>query len=157
MQDIRFYKRDAAQYGFMSNFHPAPFQLDGVRYSTVEHYYVSMKSHDQAYKNAILSAETPGRAKRLGDDAHKKSMFVQGQAARRSDWEQEKFAIMERGVRAKFEQNPSLMVALQATGNIPLLEDSPTDLVWGTGPIDEFGKYPGQNMLGRILMKVRGG
>ena len=156
-QDIRFYQRDSHQYGFLSNFFPAPFELDGVRFPTLEHYYVYMKSEDQSFRDRISSAETPGRAKRLGDDKHKKSLFVQGQASKRPDWEQVKFQVMERGVQAKFEQNPELMAKLQATAPMELLEDSPTDLVWGTGHIDEQGNYPGKNMLGVILMKVRGG
>jgi predicted NAD-dependent protein-ADP-ribosyltransferase YbiA (DUF1768 family) len=60
--------------------------LDGIRYPDVERYYISMKSDDEAFKRVIIAAETPGRAKRLGDDKHKKSLFLQG-VSKRPDWD----------------------------------------------------------------------
>lgn len=152
--EIRFYNRDRERYGFLSNFHPAPFTINGVTYGTVEHFYVAAKSQAQSYKNAILAAPTPGKAKRLGSADHKQSLFKQG-AVLRPDWEQTKFGVMMTGVSAKFKQNSHLMDALKATQPAVLLEDSPTDLVWGTGPIDEMGRFPGQNILGKILMQIR--
>jgi ribA/ribD-fused uncharacterized protein len=154
-QEIRFYDRDQEQYGFLSNFYPAPFVIDGVNYPTVEHFYVTMKSEDPEYRRQILASPTPGKAKRLGDARHKQSLFVKGMARLRDDWESVKYSVMEVGVRAKFTQNVALGVALKATGSVVLVEDSPGDLVWGTGPIDEKGNYRGQNLLGKILMEVR--
>ena len=107
-----FYGRDREQYGFMSNFYHAPFQLNGITYPDVEHYYVSMNKN---FKDAVMNAETPGRAKRLGDDSHKKSFFVQGLSKKKRDWEQIKFNVMEEGVFAKFTQHPDLMSALKAS------------------------------------------
>lgn len=154
-EDIRFYLRDKEQYGFLSNFYPSPFIIDNVRYSTVEHYYVSMKSDDLNYKQKIINSETPGRAKRLGDDNHKKSFFVNNLYKKKENWEEIKFEIMEKALYAKFSQNLTLKNALKATSPKLLLEDSPTDLIWGTGVIDNNGNYYGNNMLGKLLMKIR--
>jgi N-glycosidase YbiA len=148
---ILFYQRDREQYGFLSNFHPSPIVIDGIHYNTVEHFYQSMKSEDQNYRNSVMSAPTPGKAKRLGTPGHKQSSLTQLPP----DWETRKFEIMNKGVLAKFTQNPDLKAALKNTRSSQLLEDSPTDLVFGTGPIDEQGQFPGKNMLGVILMDVR--
>ena len=154
-QDIRFYGRDRSQYGFLSNFHPSTFKIGNITFPTVEHYYVLMKSDSPEYQAAILGSLTPGIAKRLGDANHKKSWFVQGLAPLRPNWQQIKYSVMEQGLRAKFGQNPELMRKLKATAPAILLEDSPTDLEWGTGPIDENGNFAGKNNLGKLLMKIR--
>jgi ribA/ribD-fused uncharacterized protein len=150
---ILFYGRDREQYGFMSNFHMAPFELDGQRWPSVEHYYMAMKSERDDYRQQILGAHSPGKAKRLGDsraEPHKQSLFRKGHALR-ADWDSIKVDVMRRAVYAKFSQNPGLKQALLATGNAELIEDSPRDMFWGSG-----ADGSGQNWLGRILMEVRG-
>jgi ribA/ribD-fused uncharacterized protein len=136
---ILFYARDREQYGFLSNFHLAPFELDGQRWPSVEHYYVAAKSTNPNFTQQILATPKPGKVKRLGYTI-----------ALRPDWEQVKLSVMFRAVKAKFTQNSSLAQALKATGNMELVEDSPTDAIWGVGA-DGTGK----NWLGKILMQVR--
>ena len=58
---------------------------------------------------------------------------------------------MRRAVRAKFEQHPDIRAVLLGTGDEELIEDAPNDYYWGCG---EEGT--GKNMLGKILMEVRG-
>jgi len=148
---ILFYNRDRERYGFLSNFHPAPFELDGEVWPTVEHYYMAMKSEDPAYRQQIMAAPTPGKAKRLGDSKEnpaKQSLFRTG-IALNPNWNTEKLKVMQRAVAAKFSQNPQLKQALLQTGNAELIEDSPTDSFWG------IGNGSGQNWLGKILMDVR--
>lgn len=156
---ILFYGRDKQQYGFMSNFHPAPFELDGHRWPSVEHYYMAMKSEDPEYRQRILTATTPNKVKRLGDSrvGHERqatqSLFHPRHSNRytvRQDWDSIKLDVMYRAVSAKFQQNPVLAQALKATGNAELVEDSPTDTFWGTG-----ASGTGQNWLGKTLMRVR--
>lgn len=155
---ILFYKRDREQYGFLSNFYPAPFLLDGQEWPSVEHYYMAMKSEDSNYQQQILSAPTPGKAKRIGDSrvGHpkqaKQSWFHPKKGnAPRANWESIKIEVIRRAVFAKFSQNSSLKNALKGTKDAELIEDSPTDYFWGSGA-DGSGK----NWLGRILMEVRG-
>lgn len=150
---ILFYARDREQYGFMSNFYPAPFELDGQRWPDVEHYYMAMKSEHPEYRQQIMAAPTPGKAKRLGDSgasASKKSLFHGGQYQLRPDWDQVKLEIMYRAVLAKFTQNVELGRSLKSTGSAELVEDSPRDNFWGIG-----ADGTGQNWLGKILMRVR--
>src|SRR5438309_8609577 len=88
MEDpIYFYSR-TEQYAELSNFHDAPFLLDGLQYRTVEHFFQCSKfpSHPD-YQEAIRSAPSPGFAKRLGSTR---------QIKLRADWERVKESIMER-------------------------------------------------------------
>lgn len=153
---VLFYKRDRAAFGFLSNFHPAPFTLDGEAWPTAEHYYQAQKSDDPEYRQAVRAAATPGRAKRLGAapggprKAAGQSWFRQHGKEPRADWDAAKVEVMRRAVRAKFEQNPELAGRLRATGAAELVEDSDADSFWGAGADGR-----GQNWLGRMLMEVR--
>jgi ribA/ribD-fused uncharacterized protein len=54
-------------------------------------------------------------------------------------------------VRAKFRQHDDIRKVLLATGETPLVEHTTNDRFWGDG-----GDGSGKNMLGKILMQVRG-
>jgi ribA/ribD-fused uncharacterized protein len=82
---------------FLSNFFVAPFEVDGVWYNTVEHYFQAKKTLDRAEQAAIRSAQTSSEAKALGQ-----------KATLRTDWNEVRIPIMKAGLRAKFEQNPVL-------------------------------------------------
>jgi len=69
----------------------------------------------------------------------------------RRDWESVKVDVMQKAVRAKFEQHPDLQKLLKSTGEARLVEHTENDNYWGDG-----GDGSGKNMLGRILMEVRG-
>lgn len=153
---VMFFARDRKWFGFLSNFHPAPLELDGESWPTAEHYYQAQKSFDPAYRQAIRAADTPAAAKRLAaapgqvTRAPGQSWFVQNGQEPRADWPQVKLALMRRVVQAKFAQNPKLAARLLATGTAALIEDSPADSFWGIGRDAQ-----GQNWLGQILMAVR--
>lgn len=153
---ILYYGRDCQRFGFLSHFHPSVFELDGEVWPTVEHYYQAQKSSDRAYRQAIREAETPGLAKRLGEQPNgetkrsKKSWFYRHGQSPRADWHEVKLDIMRRADAAKYEQNPELAEALLATGDAELIEDSTSEPFWGIGPDGN-----GHNWAGRILMEVR--
>lgn len=153
---ILYFDRDAAAFGFLSHFHPAPVLLDGETWPTVEHYYQSRKSSDPAYVQAIREAVTPGRAKRLAapPDAPRKvsgqSWFRRNGQLPRPDWHAAKLDIMRAADVAKFTQHPALAAQLLATGNAELVEDSASEPFWGIGPDGH-----GLNWAGRVLMEVR--
>ena len=68
---------------------------------------------------------------------------------------------MRAALRAKFEQNIMLKLALIATGNSILVETSPHDVFWGAGlsindaRLADYTRWPGQNVLGRLLQELR--
>jgi predicted NAD-dependent protein-ADP-ribosyltransferase YbiA (DUF1768 family) len=70
---------------------------------------------------------------------------------------------MESCVLLKFQQHPKIARLLMATGSHPIYEDASgrnkvNDLFWGThrDPRNPIMPINGQNMMGEILMKVRG-
>lgn len=136
MTDIRgFY----GQYSFLSNFHPVTFVMDEVEYPSSEHAYMCAKTHSSEWKGMILSAKTPGVAKRIGR-----------KAPLRKDWDEGyKNHAMMRVLIHKFSL-PEMNALLMATGD-SYLEETNTwgDKYWGVCE-DE-----GKNMLGRMLMFLR--
>jgi ribA/ribD-fused uncharacterized protein len=90
-------------------------------------------------RKRIAGLPTPGEAKKEG-----------GKLARRPDWEQVKFQVMEDCVRYKFAHHPELKAQLLATGDAELIEGNDWgDKIWGVF----HGE--GENRLGKILMKIR--
>jgi ribA/ribD-fused uncharacterized protein len=153
---ILFYMRDRETFGFLSNFSPTPILLDRALWPTVEHFYQAQKSFDPDYRRTILGATRPGIAKNLGADPtlprrrSNRSWFRRHGRELRPDWEEAKIEIMRRANAAKFAQHPALGAALCVTGNAELIEDSPVDAFWGTGPDGD-----GLNWAGRILSEIR--
>lgn len=131
------------EYRFLSNFELSPItvRVGGVdlQASSVEHAYQALKATNASDRIQILSARTPGGAKRLG-----KSVQY------REDWEEVKVKFMRELVLAKFTQNPRLAEKLLSTGTAELVEGNWWgDRFWGVC------RGSGQNQLGRILMWVR--
>lgn len=151
-----FYNRNRKDFGFLSNFHPSPIEIDGIVYPDVEHYYQAQKSTDPDYRLAVMSASTPGKAKRLADSrvGHlriaKQSWFRKRPELLRPDWNEVKLSVMRLALIAKFTQNRDLKQMLLMTGEAVLIEDSKSDLFWGW---DKDGN--GQNNLGKLLMEIR--
>ena len=128
----------SGEFGWLSNFAPAPVVLDGVSYPTTEHAYQAAKTMDPAERAAIRACETPGRAKRMG---RKVTMCV--------NWEAVKEAVMLDLTRQKYA-HPHYRSRLLATGDREIVEGNTWgDTFWGVC------KGEGQNKLGRILMRVR--
>lgn len=135
------------KWGFLSPYAAFPIQMevDGNLYTfpTVEHYYQAMKFHaDDARFHTILNLKNPDQARLLTKTPAYKTN-------RRADFEQNKFAIMEAGLRAKFSQNPKAAELLKSTGNAVLIKSCPICYKCG------FGAGSGQNRMGIIIMKIR--
>jgi len=127
----------AGDFRFLSNFHPAPIEVDGLVFPTVEHAYQAAKTKDRNEKQFIAALPSPGSAKR-----HLISV--------RDDWEQLKLSVMETLVELKFHTHEELRQKLCATGTC-CIEETNTwgDRFWGVS------QGTGENHLGRILMRVR--
>ncbi|MCL2092400.1 MAG: NADAR family protein [Micrococcales bacterium] len=140
MTTIRFYSANG-EYGCFSNFSLHPTLIDGVLYSTTEHYFQSQKFTDESVRRRVRAARTPQDAARLGRD----------RALRlRRGWESMKDEVMLRAVRAKIDQHHDVRQALLSTGDALIVEHTQNDDYWGDG-----GDGSGKNRLGKILMKVR--
>jgi ribA/ribD-fused uncharacterized protein len=130
-------------YNELSNFHWCPFLLEGKTWSTVEHYFQAQKfPADPVLQEKVRAAKTALGAKRLGRTKT---------AAFRADWDSIKDEVMYTGIKAKFQQNPTLATLLAGTGSAYLIEKAPRDSYWGSGP-----SGCGLNKTGKIIMRVRG-
>jgi len=137
---IRFFSKSETHSEF-SNFAVFPFDLDGKRWPSVEHYYQAQKFADPKLQKATRQAAKPGIAKSLAD---------KNKAQVRAEWDSVKDEVMERAVRRKFELHAELRELLLSTGDEALQEAAPTDYYWGVGRDGN-----GQNKLGLILMRIR--
>lgn len=122
-------------------------------YPSSEHAIMHIKAclmGDEESASAILAAERPLAAKRLGRKV--------------KPWDEKKWmenveAIAEAVLYAKFGQNEALARKLKDTGDKYLAEAAPRDRIWGIGmgarKALEGGQWKGRNLLGVSLMKVR--
>jgi ribA/ribD-fused uncharacterized protein len=138
---IYFYGAQQQPYGCFSNFSPHGFELDGLWWSTSEHYFQAQKFAGTSYADLIRQVRSPRDAARLG---RKRSLPL------RPDWEAVKDQIMLAGVLRKFEAHADIRAVLLATGEELLVESAPSDYYWGCG-----ADGSGQNKLGLVLMTVR--
>jgi len=124
---------------FLSNMSSSPIELAGIKYPTVEHAFQTAKTTDPVERAKILAAKTPGEAKKIGRGV-----------TLRKGWTQMREEVMEKILRAKFEQNPELKKKLLETEGVELIEGNTWgDTFWG----QVNGK--GSNKLGKLLMKIR--
>lgn len=136
--DFRFKHR------FLSNFHLAEVQLEGIEYPSSEHAYQAAKTLDPIMRETISKCGAPAVAKKIG-----KTIDL------RADWEQVKFGIMQALVREKFTRHADLRAKLQETGSAALIEGNWWhDTYWGKCTCVKHSGT-GQNNLGKILMQVR--
>lgn len=143
------------EYGFLSNWLLSDFQLDGIRYSSMEQYMMYQKAmlfQDRETAERILQTDHAAEIKGLGRSVkhYEETMW----AGRRQ-------IIVYCGLVEKFGQKAELKEALLATGNAVLAECAVKDCIWGIGLSmkDErrfdITKWRGQNLLGYALMEVR--
>lgn len=139
--EIKFYKV-GDKYGEFSNFYPSPLVLFNEVWPTVEHFFQASKFHDFGVWDRIKVMKSPMDAAKEG---RSRANIL------RDDWELVKDTVMHNGVRAKFLQNPVLKKVLLETGDSLIIEHTVNDNYWADG-----GDGSGKNLLGQILMKVRG-
>lgn len=140
---------------FLSNFYPCSFTYRGFKFDNSEKAIMWSKAmHFGAIEvaNQILQAPNPKEAKRLGRS--KQIPFVE------SEWEQVREQVFYDILMAKFSV-PNMKSKLLETGDRKLAEASPYDTIWGVGlsendpRIFDESEWKGQNLLGKVLMKVR--
>lgn len=134
-----------------SNFYPAPFTVNGTVFQHVEQYYQYSKAifhNESETADRIAKMSNPRRIKSLGDGIESDTT-----------WLDQRMMALYRGIKAKFEQNWSLQDELILSQGKQLYEAT-TDQYFGCGISFESPRWsrrdwPGENVAGLILMKVR--
>lgn len=105
----------------LSNFSADPFVLNGIQFASVEGFIQGTKfpENDPRRKQAFQSVGKD--AKRFGRDAERRFVWWQSQII--SYGSPEHHRLIERAIRAKFEQNPEALKALTATKGMTLTHD----------------------------------
>lgn len=143
--------------GCLSQWWPAPFVVDGVRYATAEHFMMAGKARvfgDVEAEASVLADDDPAHAKAVGRAVRGYDTAV---------WAEHRVDVVTRGNVAKFSQHPDLATYLASTGDAVLVEASPEDRIWGIGLAADHpdasrpGRWPGRNLLGFALADVRDG
>ena len=141
--------------GWMGNMAPYPITYNGQVWLTSEALFQSMRFNDPLIKGIIRSEKSPMAAK-MKAKSHRANYII-------APMSPEDIANMEACVLLKFQQHPKIARLLMATGNHFIYEDAtgrnkPNDLFWGAhrDPKNPIIPINGQNMMGEILMNVRG-
>lgn len=154
MKIICFHNPDE-ENAYLSNWYMSDFEVDGIRYSSMEQYMMYQKAKcfgDEKIMEMILKTDDPREIKALG---RRVSNFNS------THWNGVRQIIVYEGLKAKFSQNPELKDMLKQTGDAVLAECSVKDRIWGNGlsmhDEDRFdiSKWKGQNLMGYALMMVR--
>ena len=131
-------------FKFLSNFYISPFEIDGVRYLSNEHWYQSNKTDDNYMRGLIINAESPALAKKLAKNV-----------TRPINWPDISLDIMYRGLKAKFTQNSELHEKLLDLRGLTLIEGNTWhDNFWGACTCNRCVRYVHMNYLGLLLTKL---
>lgn len=134
------------RYDFLSNFSKIGFyDENGTYWKTNEHYYQAGKTTDEKWKRLIKNCNRPIDAKITGRGC-----------SLREDWEDVKVDRMLQGLKYKFDQNQNARWKLLKTDNTILIEGNMHhDNIWGNCKCRRCKDVVGQNLLGKLLMKLR--
>ena len=155
MREIICFHNPDEPNGFLSNWYPSVFSMDGVEYSSMEQYMMYQKAvlfQDVETARRILETEKPGSVKALGRSVRNYNDTI---------WSGMRQMIVCQGLLAKFRQSDALKEKLLATGESVLAECAVRDRVWGIGLSMndqrrfDLNAWQGQNLLGFSLMYVR--
>lgn len=139
----------------LSNHHPSPFLLEGSQFSCMEHYL--------AWRRATLSGKTNyiTRASKPADPIIYKGILNDLRKDHLKEWDQQLGEVVLTGLRAKFQQNPSLGRFLCNTHPKSIGEAS-LNTKWGIGltldnpNVLDSSKWSTEgNLLGKKLSQVR--
>ena len=142
--------------GVFSNFTSTPMmQYKGHSFQTTEQAFMWAKAQlfgDKDSARLILAEKNPAKAKELGRG-------VKG--FNPTHWDINKEFLMYEVNLAKYSQFDDYKAVLLSTGEKQLVEVNGKDTIWGIGlyandprVLDEK-QWQGQNLLGKVLMKVR--
>ena len=154
MNIICFHNPDE-ENGYLSNWYPSKFSVEGVVFSSMEQYMMYQKAicfEDKNIATQILLTNDVSQIKTLG-------RMVSGYDD--NYWNGIRQIVVYKGLLAKFAQNDNLKELLKGTEEAILAECAVKDKIWGIGlsmkDADRLNrtKWKGQNLLGYTLMMVR--
>jgi ribA/ribD-fused uncharacterized protein len=141
--DILLFKNGNEIY---SNFYPVTVTLEGLSFPSVEHGFQAAKTKNIFLRKKIaeIPANEAGKAKRAG-----RRLIL------RSDWDMIKISIMKYLLIQKFSV-PPFKEALLNTKNCNIVEGNYWhDNYWGDCYCPKCKNKKGQNVLGKLIMKIR--
>jgi hypothetical protein len=136
-------------YGIFSQWFKCSFVWKDIKFSSAEQFMMYRKAmlfNDTKIAQNILSIDDQRLIKKLGKEVKNFDSKI---------WDQNKLEIVYTGNYLKFTQNPDFKERLLGTGDAIICEASPYDAIWGIGTEDVKSVWKGQNLLGKILMKLR--
>jgi type I restriction enzyme S subunit len=148
--DCAVFRKTDERFGGLSNMAPGyRLSVNGVSIWTAEAIYQACRfPHLPEVQCLIIDQTSPMTAKMRSKPYRKDS---------RLDWDEIRVPVMRWCLRVKLVQNwEKFRSLLMATGEQPIVEDSPKDNFWGAvATKDQPHVLAGRNVLGRLLMEVR--
>lgn len=153
---VTFWK-PSEENGVFSQWYRAPIKEDGILFTCCEQYMMYHKAllfKDTETASEILECSNPKDMKALGRKIKNFNQKI---------WDENKYDIVYQGNYLKFSQNENLhkLLVEKYDDNTIFIEASPYDKVWGVGlskdacMIEYPEDWPGENLLGCIIMHVR--
>ena len=139
----------------LSQWHMVDFVVEGTTYNCCEQYMMASKAilfGDTTSFFNIMDTKNPHEHQKLGRVVAHYNQEV---------WDANKYDIVLKGNRARFDQSKECQELLLSTAPKILVESSPYDKIWGIGlsqddpRILDSTQWLGQNLLGKILTQVR--
>ena len=137
----------------LSNFFPAPFQLDGIRYISSEQFIQSTKAKffgDLDTYNQLLCVSTSHECKELSRQIRN---------VNEEKWSECAGELCFPGIRAKFYKNPYCMDTLITKTSTKRIMECTTDKLWGNGsPLQDpscLDSSQPQGIMSQMLESIR--
>jgi ribA/ribD-fused uncharacterized protein len=129
------------EYNWLSNFFPCDITVDGKKFPSVEHAYMSFKNSSEDWQSKCMDKSIKaGQIKRLSREIE----LVEG-------WDGMKVSVMRKCLEAKF-RIPAFRNKLIETGDSYIAEGNWWgDYFWGVDSETQVG----ENNLGKLLMEIR--
>lgn len=128
------------EFRWLSNFAPCSIILDGIKYPSVEHAYMSAKSKENSWKLFCANTSSPGKVKKQS----RSIKLIDG-------WDNLKVHIMKECLEQKYNQEP-YRTKLLNTGEDYIQEGNRwNDKFWGVC----LKTNEGENTLGKLIMEIR--
>lgn len=140
--------------GPFSNWHPSPFEIDGITFNCGEQFMMyekAMTFNDLEMAHKILNTPYPRDQKALGRKVRGYDNEV---------WSKVRYNVVKRGLVEKFRQNDDLREFLFSKRDKIIVEASPYDRIWGIGygefdpQLLEEKEHWGENLLGKLCNEI---